>query len=129
MRSPDRPPLKLTVGDEVREGDRDAEWPEFVFVTAAHGGTGWVPARHPSQPAGPATMQTAYDTTELATQVGDVLEFVVEDVDSGWLWCRSGTGRAGLASHHDRRRGHLRSPPPMAGEGSRYGDQYLVLSS
>jgi hypothetical protein len=25
-------------------GDRDDEWPEFVFVTAAHG-TGWVPIK------------------------------------------------------------------------------------
>ena len=37
---PRRPPLRLTVGEAVQVGDRDTEWPEFVFVTASHG-TGW----------------------------------------------------------------------------------------
>ncbi|MGB7425572.1 MAG: SH3 domain-containing protein, partial [Ornithinimicrobium sp.] len=92
---PDRPPLKLKVGDTVRAGDRDTEWPEFVFATAVDGGTGWVPVRHLSQPTGTATVQTMYDTTELPTQVGEVLEVVTEDVESGWLWCRSGSARQG----------------------------------
>jgi hypothetical protein len=91
---PERPPLQLNVGDEVQVGDRDSEWPEFVFVTAAHG-SGWVPARHLSQPSGRAVVRTAYDTTELATQVGEVLDVVVEDLVSGWLWCRSSIAREG----------------------------------
>ena len=92
--TPDRPPLKLTVGEQVRAGAYDTTWPEFVFVTAAHG-TGWVPARHLSQPSGPAVVQTAYDTTELPIRVGEVLEVLVEDLISGWLWCRSSSGRQG----------------------------------
>jgi len=91
---PERSPLQLTVGDEVQVGDRDSEWPEFVFVTAA-GGSGWVPARHLSQAAGPAVVQTAYDTTELPTRDGQMLEVLVEDRRSGWLWCRAGTGDEG----------------------------------
>lgn len=91
---PDRPPLQLTVGEEVQVGDRDTEWPEFVFITARHG-TGWVPARHLSRPSEPAVVQTTYNTTELSTRVGEVLEVVAEDPVSGWLWCRSlrGGGR------------------------------------
>lgn len=91
---PDRAPLQVAVGDEVQVGERDTRWPEFVFVTAAHG-TGWVPARHLSQPSGAAVARTAYDTTELPTDVGDVLEVLAEDLESGWLWCRSGKGRTG----------------------------------
>lgn len=91
---PDRAPLKLNIGEEVHAGDRDAEWPEFVFVTAADG-AGWVPARHLSQPAGLAIVQVEYDTTELPTQVGETLEIVAEDLVSGWLWCRSSDGREG----------------------------------
>ena len=34
---PDRPPLRLAVGEQVLVGDRDSGWPEFVFVTATHG--------------------------------------------------------------------------------------------
>lgn len=91
---PQRAPLQLAVGQVVQVGERDTKWPEFVFVTAAHG-SGWVPARHLSQSAGRATVLTAYDTTELPTGVGEVLQVVSEDLASGWLWCRSSTGREG----------------------------------
>lgn len=91
---PDRAPLRLSVGDHVAVGERDTEWPEFVFVTA-ESGTGWVPARHLSQPSGAAVVQTAYDTTELPTRPGDPLEVLTEDLASGWLWCRAVDGREG----------------------------------
>ena len=90
----ERPPILLAVGQQVDVGERDTEWPEFVFVTAAHG-SGWVPARHLSAASGTAVVVTAYDTTELPTRVGEVVEVVAEDLPSGWLWCRSGEGREG----------------------------------
>jgi hypothetical protein len=93
-RKPDRLPLQLAVGESVRAGDRDTEWPEFVFVTAEHG-AGWVPARYLSQPSGSAVVQTAYDTTELTTRAGEVLDVVAEDLVSGWLWCRSSDSQQG----------------------------------
>jgi SH3 domain len=91
---PQRAPLQLAVDQVVQVGERDTTWPEFVFVTAAHG-SGWVPARHLSQSSFRATVLTAYDTTELPTEVGEVLQVVSEDLASGWLWCRSSTGREG----------------------------------
>lgn len=91
---PDRSPLRLTVGEQVAVGERDTEWPEFVFVVCARG-SGWVPARHLSAAAGTATVRTTYDTTELPTHAGDRLEVLGEDHKSGWLWCRSRDGREG----------------------------------
>jgi hypothetical protein len=91
---PDRPPLRIEVGDEVTVDQRDTEWPEFVFVTAAHG-TGWVPHRHLAMTGPTAIVHTAYDTTELPTTAGDALLVVEEDEISGWLWCRSADGREG----------------------------------
>jgi hypothetical protein len=91
---PDRPSIHLAVGEEVRVGDRDTEWPEFVFVIASHG-AGWMPARHLSRSSGLAVVEAAYDTAELPTEAGDVLEVVAEDLTSGWLWCRSADGREG----------------------------------
>jgi hypothetical protein len=90
----ERPPVQLKAGDEVEVGERDTEWPEFVFVTAGHC-AGWVPSRHLSSSSGPAVVKIPYDTTELPTEVGDVLLVVAEDLPSGWLWCRSGSGREG----------------------------------
>jgi hypothetical protein len=91
---PDRPPLRLNVGQRVDVGERDTEWPEFVFVTAPQG-CGWVPARYLSAPSGSAVVRTGYDTTELPTHVGEVLDVAAEDLASGWVWCRSREGREG----------------------------------
>lgn len=91
---PDRAPIQLAVGEEVDVGERDCDWPEFAFVTTSRG-SGWVPARHLSQASGPAVVEAAYDTTELATRAGEILEVVAEDLPSGWLWCRSGQGGEG----------------------------------
>lgn len=91
---PERAAIQLAVGDEVEVGERDSEWPAFVFVTTSTG-AGWVPARYLSCLSGHAVMQAAYDTGELATEVGEILEVVVEDRPSGWIWCRSKDGREG----------------------------------
>jgi Variant SH3 domain. len=95
---PDRPALQVAAGELVQLGERDDRWPAFVFVTTPHG-AGWVPARHLSTPSDPppgtAVVQIPYDTTELPTRVGDVLEVLTEDLLSGWLWCRADNGRQG----------------------------------
>lgn len=75
-------------------GERDPDWSEFVFVTTPCG-AGWVPARHLSRSSSSAVVVEEYDTTELPTEVGDLLEVIHEDTESGWLWCRSAVGRQG----------------------------------
>jgi hypothetical protein len=94
--------LRLTVGERVQVGERDRECPEFVFVTASHG-SGWVPARHLSGSSGAAVVQTPYDTTELPTRSGEVLDVLDEDLTSGWLWCRGPGGRGRLGAGQDGR--------------------------
>jgi hypothetical protein len=91
---PERDPIRVEVGDVVEVGDRDTEWPAFVFITGEAGG-GWVPSRHLSAETGTATVETAYDTTELPTLIGEELEILEEDSPSGWLWCRAPDGREG----------------------------------
>jgi len=91
---PERPPLKLAAGDVVRVGERDTEWPAFLFVTC-EAGSGWVPSRCLSADTGKAEVVAAYDTTELPTSAGEVLEVVEVDDEAGWLWCRSTSGREG----------------------------------
>jgi len=93
-RIPDRTPMLVRYGEVVEVGERSTEWPAFVLVTATHG-SGWVPSRHLSATAGRAIVETPYDTTELATSVGEELEVIRRDDESGWLWCRNGHGTEG----------------------------------
>lgn len=84
---PQRAPIKLAVGEPVMVGDRDTEWPEFVFVTTSHG-SGWVPARHLSSDEGAAVVEIAYDTAELAVKAEQEVKVLERDDTSGWWWCR-----------------------------------------
>lgn len=91
---PDRPPVRVDVGDRVDVGERDTEWPAFVFVTSPRG-SGWIPERLLQRRGASTVVAEPYDTTELPTEKGDELEVLVEDLASGWLWCRAKTGREG----------------------------------
>lgn len=91
---PDRPPIRVVVGDRVKVGERDNEWPAFVFVTSETG-SGWVPERHLDRQGSSAVVTEVYDTTELPTKAGEELEVLHEDMPSGWLWCRAKSGREG----------------------------------
>ncbi|GEB45503.1 hypothetical protein MTE01_14480 [Microbacterium testaceum] len=95
---PDRAPLVIVPGDAVQIGDRDTEWPAFVFVTAAQG-TGWVPARHLDIDGSVGTVRLGYDTTELPARLGEDVDVLVDDSESGWSWCRNADGREGWIPH------------------------------
>lgn len=91
---PDRPPIRLEIGDRVTVSERDSDWPAFVFVSGPKG-SGWVPERHLDCRGATAIVTEGYDTTELPTEEGEELEVLQEDLTSGWLWCRAGNGREG----------------------------------
>ena len=97
----ERPPVRLEVGDEVEVGERDTEWPEFVFVAGDHG-AGWVPSRYLSAPR-TSRREDPYGATELPTEVGDVLLVVAEDLQ-GWLGAGlRAVAKAGSPSRRSRR--------------------------
>jgi hypothetical protein len=95
---PDRAPLIVHPGDVVRIGDRDTEWPAFVFVTTSQG-TGWVPLRHIDIEGSVGTVRVGYDTTELPASAGERVDVVRDDPESGWAWCRNDDGREGWIPH------------------------------
>ncbi len=95
---PRRPPLVVSPGDRVRVGERDDDWPEFVFVTTATG-AGWVPARFIEIEGDRGTVKVAYDTAELAAAKGQLVEMIHDDPESGWDWCQDAQGTQGWLPH------------------------------
>jgi hypothetical protein len=104
---PDRSPIRLRPGQPVRAGQRDTDWPAFVFVTSDDG-SGWVPERYLDTSADPAIVTTSYDTTELAIVAGEELTLITRDDPSGWAWVRNAAGREGWVP--------LRTVEPKPGE-------------
>ena len=99
---PARAPLMLRAGDVVQVGERDMQWPAFVFVTAP-GGAGWVPARHLDVAGATGTVLVPYDTTELPAARGEIVDVVQDDPESGWSWCRNAEGREGWIPRRELR--------------------------
>lgn len=91
---PERPPIQVSPGQQVQAGERDTDWPAFVFVTTDDG-AGWVPGRHLDTSSDPAVVLTAYDTTELPTTAGEELTLITRDDPSDWAWVRNAAGREG----------------------------------
>ncbi|WP_221584873.1 SH3 domain-containing protein [Microbacterium sp. G2-8] len=96
--TPDRAPLRLAPGDAVRVGERDDEWPAFVFASAEKG-EGWVPERILDGARPDAVVREAYDTQELAVRSGDIVRLLHDDAESGWSWCRDALGDEGWIPH------------------------------
>ena len=91
-RAPDRPALRLDAGDAVALGERDGEWPQFVW-TVAGGVGGWVPAALFDGERGAAVAREAYDTTELDVDPGQIVTLHRELAE--WWWVEDTRGARG----------------------------------
>lgn len=92
-RAPDRPAIQVAPGDRVTLGDRDTEWPEFVWTALASGLGGWMPSTLFDAERGEASALQDYDTRELDADVGDVL--TLHEERAGWWWATNAAGDSG----------------------------------
>lgn len=92
-RVPDRPAIRVASGDAVTLGERDTDWPDFVWTTLAEGHGGWIPAKLFDREHGPATALDAYDTQELDAEPGDILRLHREQAQ--WWWAENARGEYG----------------------------------
>jgi SH3-like domain-containing protein len=87
------PAMTLRLGDLVDVGDRDDDWPEYVWCTRDDG-EGWVPDEVLSlRGDGSAVALRDYSTAELSVEPGD--EVTVIDRLASWSWCEDAAGRRG----------------------------------
>ena len=92
-RAPDRPPINVSAGDTVTLGQRDSDWPQFVWTTLGQGPGGWIPAILFDREVGEATALGDYDTRELGTEIGELI--TVHYQQEGWWWAENAQGESG----------------------------------
>ncbi|MEZ0470860.1 peptide-binding protein [Luteimonas salinilitoris] len=85
--------MRMHAGETVTLGERDAEWPQFVWTTLAGGLGGWVPAALFDREHGEATAQADHETLELDADPGEVLRLQREL--AGWWWAGNADGAHG----------------------------------
>ncbi len=92
-------PIAFRRGQAVRLGERDREWPAFVWATAEDGRAGWAPLDwlRPLGPAGDGTPRAQalrdYDARELDVVAGQALRLV--HALGGWWWAQREDGAQG----------------------------------
>ncbi|WP_242109201.1 SH3 domain-containing protein [Luteimonas aquatica] len=92
-RAPDRPAIRVGAGDTVTLGERDSDWPQFVWTSLTSGLGGWVPAMLFDREQGLATARQDYDTRELDADPGELL--VLHDELADWWWAENAQGTRG----------------------------------
>lgn len=92
-------PVRFQAGETVRVGERDTEWPEFLWATDGSGRSGWVHERFLAATTGEATALQDYDARELDAEAGDVVRLIEEA--GGWWWCENAIGEQGWLPERD----------------------------
>lgn len=90
---PDYPSVVWRCGHRVSVGQRDTEWPQFLWCTDTSGQSAWVPETFLDCDGAAAVLGHDYDSRELQVQVGEQLEAL--DAVGGWAWCRNRLGEFG----------------------------------
>ena len=104
-------PIKVVPGERVTvTAPSGGDFPAFVCVATASGGTGWVPERFLSAERPNAVVVEPYDTTVLMPTVGDRVEVLHDDAESGWSWCRGSNGAEGWVANRTLRPTDLTAP-------------------
>lgn len=87
-------PIAVKEGEQVVLGQRDVDWPEFIWATDARGRTGWV---HQSRLDGDQVLRD-YDARELEANVGDEVRLIEQA--GGWWWAENAIGEQGWLPDH-----------------------------
>lgn len=87
-------PIRFATGEVVALGERDSEWPAFIWTTTTDGNAGWAPFDW-LKPMGDGRAEALrdYSAQELDVDVGD--DIVLQHELGGWWWCAHADGRQG----------------------------------
>lgn len=87
-------PIRFAQGEIVTLGERDTEWPAFIWATTADGNAGWAPFDW-LKPLhdGHAEALRDYSAQELDVDADGEVTLLHEL--GGWWWCERADGRCG----------------------------------
>jgi hypothetical protein len=87
-------PIRFAAGDVVILGERDTEWPAFIWAITADGNAGWAPFDW-LKPLGDGRAEALrdYSAQELDVDADDEIALLHEL--GGWWWCERADGRCG----------------------------------
>lgn len=88
-------PIRFAAGEVVALGERDTEWPAFIWTTTlTDGNAGWAPFDW-LKPLGDGRAEALHDYSaqELDVDAGD--DVVLHHELGGWWWCERADGHCG----------------------------------
>ncbi len=87
-------PIRFAKGETVTLGERDTEWPAFVWTITSDGNAGWAPFDW-LQPLGDDRAEALrdYSAQELDVDAGD--DVILHHELGGWWWCERNSGLYG----------------------------------
>jgi hypothetical protein len=87
-------PIRFAAGDSVTLGERDTEWPAFIWAITQDGNAGWAPFDW-LRPLGDGRAEALrdYSAQELDVDAGD--DVVLHSELGGWWWAERRDGRCG----------------------------------
>lgn len=93
-------PIGFAAGEVVRLGERDGEWPAFVWVETADGNAGWAPHGW-LRPLGDGRAEALsdYSARELDADAGDIV--LLHSELGGWWWAERADGAQGWLPARD----------------------------
>ena len=92
-RSPYTEPLLIRKGEILQIGNKESEWPGWVWCMIQDGKERWVPRKYIDIQGNSGIMLEDYEATELAVSIGEKLK--IEKEESGWVWVTNMEGKKG----------------------------------
>ena len=92
-KSPYTEPLKIQKGEILQIGNKESEWPGWVWCINKDGMERWVPRNYIKIHGTSGITLQDYDATELTVFIGE--ELVIEKEESGWVRVSNVEGKKG----------------------------------
>lgn len=86
-------PFVVPAGEVLTCGDRESEWPGWIWCTNREGESRWVPEAYLQRQGEQHLALCDYDAAELTVQSGQ--DLVATEEAGGWHWCTNQEGQSG----------------------------------